>query len=126
MSELTPSKLMLSIGQTIMRQLKLGNVLSGSIASMVLITVPCLGLYYKTGYVFFALFALLPFLYFIRVYDFFMKNNPAFLRSEEHTERMSRIAAGMGKKGHEVSEDVLLALPPVPNNPSKQIEGDGK
>mgnify|MGYP001584860518 CR=1 FL=1 len=102
-----------SLGSAVLRKVRLHNALDSLITVIVIISLPCFGLYLITKSWLLLILAALPVLYFLRAYEHMMKHDPGLLRTEEHEERMMQIVAGLGEKGKEISEEKLMTFPSV-------------
>lgn len=112
------------MGQAVIRKTRLSNAMGTPLALVVLVTLTSLIIYALTDAWFLLVIALLPVLYFIRAFDYLMKNHPRLLRTEEHEEKMLALKVGaMGQKGNELSEQQADRLP-LMSTTEELAEGD--
>lgn len=106
-------KPLLAMGAAVINKSKYGTAMDSILIMVALVTVPSLIVYAFIRFWLLLLIACVPIFYFIRAYDYYMKNNPKMLRTEKHEETMLRIASSLGQKGKELTEEVIDALPAV-------------
>lgn len=107
-------KIFTDLGHAVLRKVRLSNALGAPIAVLVVVTLPCLLIFWATQAWILLVIGALPVIYFIRAYDYLMKNNPSMLHTEEHEERMLEIqVGGMGTKKDQISETAADTLTPV-------------
>ena len=99
------------LGHEVVKKTRINNAMGSVMLFIALISLPSIILFIITEQVILMVIALIPILYFLRAFDYIMKNNPALLRTEEHEEKMLQIQMGnMGEKDDELPEKAIDIL----------------
>jgi len=110
------------LGNEIVHKTRFNNALGSPLILTAIITPLSIVGYSITKLWPLILISLIPPIYFIRAFDFLMKNNPKLLRTEEHEEKMLQIRMGiMGEKDGEMSEQAIDVLPAIKDVPKIDI-----
>ncbi len=100
-------------GASVMKKVKMGTALDPILVLVFLVSIPSLVIFVIYHSPWALVTTLLPVLYFMRAYDYLLKHDRSKLRSEAHEERRMLIAAGMGEKLKEKSEELIDITPKV-------------
>lgn len=102
------------LGHEVIRKSRFSNAMGLPTVLVALVTLSCFALYGITRFWPLLIIASAPIAYFIRAFDYIMKNNPNLLRTEEHEERMLQIQVGtMGEKEDQATETAIDSAEPV-------------
>lgn len=111
----------ISMGSTVLKKSEHRTAMDPILKFISLVSIPCLITWYFARFWPLLLIGVIPVLYFIRVFEHFMKHDSKMLRTEKHEETMFRIASAMGQKDNILSEEKIDALPSTiaPNTSKK-------
>ena len=112
------------LGNAMLRKTRLSNAMGTPLAAIVIVTLPCLGIYMTTLQWPVLLIAAAPVIYFARAFDWLMKNDRSMLRTEEHEERMLQISVGLGEAGKkEIPENKVIEMDSMLNPTANAVSG---
>lgn len=115
------------LGHAVLRKTRLSNAMGTPLALVVLVTIPCLGIYVVSQSWPALVLGSLPVVYFLRAFEWLMKNDRSMLRTEEHEEKMLQISVGLGESGKkELAESKVINMESTTNPTSKAISRGSK